>query len=595
MSQYQHFIPKFILRKWGEYVEPLNDGSKSDAAWENAKKRAQRKAGVSALAMKNGFANMVLERRNCGYICGLNNMPENADDLFILTQNAFGVFEGPMSSLSWTSWHFFCPIGPKLLILMRHNDLTPSFEESWARNLHEATVNLNPVIHANPGMVMSWFRDMPVYRSGSPDMFKHFIISSEYVQCINSILLDNASDTTMIIFRNEASLVRALEVFPSSEKRGLKLLVPLREQHNASLTVKASGEQIAKIAVGGHYGYEEYLQGLETVAASLGSNVRLRRTELTSRIALSPRFSEEFVTRYRKLGWDGTDSVWLKDLERATEILTDGVFSDMVQQMRDTVYGTEYALNIFRQRTKSSDRRQVWLSNRLWGAIEHFKIPEKITMLQHLDEVVSDDFWCWGDRIADVCDMFPQDLTSNFLFLTLEVRRAWKRLMSEYPLSGLRPQYHFDLAFSEIGSICNCGMQLVSQQAIAARNSLDARTLEQILRRTVDFDLDDDMSTETQDSISYSPRAWIRPGSKCRAIAVSSGIIWQNGVTAFNLLDARISELVTAITSAVFTLDDQLRWYEKKIPMPSRHAEPSMLTLSSFIDASANACYNLTS
>jgi hypothetical protein len=56
----------------------------------------------------------------------------DVSDEFILTENAYGVFEGPNSYQGWTDWHVFAPTNPRLLVVMRQNIL-----ESYAGLLEE--------------------------------------------------------------------------------------------------------------------------------------------------------------------------------------------------------------------------------------------------------------------------------------------------------------------------------------------------------------------------------------------------------------------------------------------------------------------------
>jgi len=239
-------------------------------------------------------------------------VPADKDDTFILTQNAYGITEGPNSSSGWTSWHFFSPISPRLLIVLRHNDIIPYSDAStWVYTFPDNLINnLGLGIHSDPAMLRSWLRDLAVFppsRCSSNDKqltFQHYPIPGKHVQCVNSVLLENASSTKMIIYPEEKALVRALGFFLQIEKRGLKVSLPINEELNPGLIIKASGDVIKKFMSIDDHGYDSYLDGLERVAAAkLESSAKVRRTIQTPNTeAPTPHLPPLFEARYIKLG-----------------------------------------------------------------------------------------------------------------------------------------------------------------------------------------------------------------------------------------------------------------------------------------------------
>ena len=234
--------------------------------------------------------------------------PENEEDKFLLTQNAYGVFEGPISSWGWTSWHFFSPISPRLLVLLRHKEIGDYRDfPDWPNKAAESRINLDLAIQSDPTMVLSWLRDIPVHNSGRYSeeyLFPHFRIPTKHVQYINSMLLDNASSTQMIIYPDKRALARALEFFLPFEKRGLKVSLPADRDFDTDLILKASGEEIRKIISGQDRGYEAYLQGLERFATTeLGSKAKLKQVLMEPSVqSLLPPMPACFAARYTKLG-----------------------------------------------------------------------------------------------------------------------------------------------------------------------------------------------------------------------------------------------------------------------------------------------------
>jgi hypothetical protein len=47
------------------------------------------------------------------------------------------------------------------------------------------------------------------------------------------------------------------------------------------------------------------------------------------------------------------------------------------------------------------DPHQVWLRNRMWGAVHHFKLRRTPVLAKSLREIVSDDFVGLEDKIVD--------------------------------------------------------------------------------------------------------------------------------------------------------------------------------------------------
>lgn len=171
-------------------------------------------------------------------------------DEFILTENCYNVHEGPNSTalnpktgeyevISWTSYHEFSPISPKLMLILR-SSLLPNAEEdvnqnikTWRRNMYE----LNRSFHVNPDTAISTLEDLPLKkprnsysqilphgiellpgedgsrRSYHRFTFPFFKLNMNQVQRINCILFDNAYLTSAIGFNSEKSLKRSLEYY----------------------------------------------------------------------------------------------------------------------------------------------------------------------------------------------------------------------------------------------------------------------------------------------------------------------------------------------------------------------------------------------
>ena len=149
--------------------------------------------------------------------------PTSSDLEFILTENAFSVFEGPCGPQAWTDYHLFSPISPNLLIVSRsiilgtgnaedeaQLSLPRSFLTSIHRNLgaagesllqdlpvHQARNNYSQIVNGkNEALPVKMSRDKHIF------YFPLFKVTERQVGCINTIFFDNASSTSAIIYRD---------------------------------------------------------------------------------------------------------------------------------------------------------------------------------------------------------------------------------------------------------------------------------------------------------------------------------------------------------------------------------------------------------
>ena len=163
------------------------------------------------------------------YICFCT--PSCELDEFLMTQNAYSVFEGP-NDIVWTDYHLFAPITPKLMIVTRQNVLRSSSE---APEGFGNLVNLMRSQHINPEKATSLLQDLPVAVPAnnyttlvdgkrvlsatrmSPAkhvfFFKFFRTASKHVQLINSVLLEEAYKTECLAFKTKTGLVRAIDAY----------------------------------------------------------------------------------------------------------------------------------------------------------------------------------------------------------------------------------------------------------------------------------------------------------------------------------------------------------------------------------------------
>jgi hypothetical protein len=250
--------------------------------------------------------------------------PEDLQDGFLLTQNAYGVFEGPNSEVGWTDWHNFAQISPKLLIVLRNIWIPPLPSDpifDKTRNDFEKLVALHCSIYSNPASARSWLADLPVERprysyssvqfAGNAKRrahvkatclsdddtfeFKLFELPSSHVQKINSILLDNAPSTELIVFGARSALRRALEFYFQLEHLGFKAWWNFPQEMSRAI--------IGNDGLYNKGDFRKYLIGLEGIGHDIGSEVEVKYpVSKLNMVSLVPDFSAKFESRYRQLG-----------------------------------------------------------------------------------------------------------------------------------------------------------------------------------------------------------------------------------------------------------------------------------------------------
>lgn len=182
--------------------------------------------------------------------------PQSVHDEFILTDNVFGIFEGPNSLAMnpatgeltrgvWTEWHNFAPVSSTLLIILRNNYL-PGNVEGAVANADKIYGTLL-AMHPFPEHAVSILQDLPVRRSANsystvqdnkvvpnagyqgPSLsdqytFECFELESTHVNLINSIFLEEAMTASSVTYKNDSAMVRATQKYLEDTRPGFKVV-----------------------------------------------------------------------------------------------------------------------------------------------------------------------------------------------------------------------------------------------------------------------------------------------------------------------------------------------------------------------------------
>ena len=212
----------------------------------------------------------------------------NTTDEFVLSENAYGVHEGPVDTFFnpgsgklrsglYTEHHTFAPLSPKIMIIFRSYHLPCGVDEGWTQE-QELTHQMLKNMHIDPERAGSILEDLPVEkcrnsytdvidgkavpkpgpsepRSDNKFFFRFFPVSTTHTQLINTVFMENAHSTSSMVFKSLAAMQKALRIFLSDPRPGFKIL------ENTSSDPRFI-----------------YLQQLETIARDTGSPVKATYT-----------------------------------------------------------------------------------------------------------------------------------------------------------------------------------------------------------------------------------------------------------------------------------------------------------------------------
>ena len=220
--------------------------------------------------------------------------PSSPGDEYLLTQNAYSIHEGPVTSFvdpihertmqgSYSEFHKFAVISPKLMLVLRNSFVLPIPEEdahedvrTWREGMFEQIASQ----HGDPRSVRSMLEDLPIRKArnsytkivdgkvvllegedGSLRMnhkfcFRFFPISTNHIDRMNFIMLENAQCVSTIVFKSQPAATRTLKEY---------LATPCELNGNPCFKIVESSPEDQRL---------KFLRKLEKVVRGLGSNVR---------------------------------------------------------------------------------------------------------------------------------------------------------------------------------------------------------------------------------------------------------------------------------------------------------------------------------
>ncbi|KAK5447975.1 hypothetical protein LTS15_009474 [Exophiala xenobiotica] len=423
------------------------------------------------------------------YLCFCT--PEGADEEFVLTQNAYGIFEGPCSYLSWTDWHTFAPVNHRLVIVMRNQflggipNIPSNLADAVARMQRAAVLSLTS-LHEDPSAARSWLENLPVNRPAtsypmlrfSPEVsrpsskftsrdvftFQFFQLPSTFVQRINSIFIEEAILTNTIVYKSSSALRKALESYLGIQKKGFKIAVEKPREGGPEIW-RADHNGVKKMDVAPEYERQSYLGMLERIAWNLGSDCTAKFTLSTPRsIVIMPPLPPTFGPRYKKLGFNDLVRSWLDDEEQARLISLLWLWTNRaVRTERKQIQNS-----MRRERLKlvcNLHPRRAWLHLRLMRLFtDNPQFMLTASRDQYLPGLVAEDNGGPEDVVVDCMSVFSHSRVTRAMMRASGMRQYSELRADDCP--SISKDEYFAAAMSYAGSITDCDLPKLKEAAI---------------------------------------------------------------------------------------------------------------------------------
>ncbi|KAK2764586.1 hypothetical protein FQN54_009281 [Arachnomyces sp. PD_36] len=426
--------------------------------------------------------------------------PSDESDEFLLTENAYAIHEGPVSTIRnletgevrepYTEFHIFGIISPRLILVLRsfllpvpEEDADPEIK-AWRQEMYAQ----NASQHSDPSRANSTLEDLPVSKSRNSytDVvdgklvlkdgedgtarphhkfcFRFFPISAIHVNKINSIMLEESSTISTIAFKTKSSARKALGFYLTTVNSYSKTLLKFEG-------VAGTPESDARLAC---------LKKLEIAAKQLGSDatatdpVQEAEKKLES---LSQKIDEhfsnveppEFMKLYMKLG--GSPRTVLNDMDQAKKMLNVRIKIDVWSKGTEESVREEIRENL-------RDLFCELAPQRVWYYVKYIRSM----LLRGRDKELNEDVMHGPeDVVAKASQIFrtKKDLCRQMYFATINQVHLIKT--PEFDLKGeirltaegaRRLLSTMKIAFSPSGSICDCGITVLESRAQFHRHNV---------------------------------------------------------------------------------------------------------------------------
>ncbi|OBT57412.1 hypothetical protein VE04_02573 [Pseudogymnoascus sp. 24MN13] len=426
--------------------------------------------------------------------------PSEPEDEFLLTENGYGIHEGPVSgrvdpstgqftATSYTEYHVFAVISPRLLIVLRSLILPNPMEDNLQgiREFRQTMYRICASTHTNPNEANSILADLPIskalnsytklmgdslvllngedgtYRADHRFCFQFFPIANCHVNKINGIMLEESHSISTIVFGSRTGARKIFESYLSAPvESGFK-------------TVSGKPDDSRLI----------FLRKLEHVAKQMGSNVvAVYRTAIYRTRNKTPTTDEsdeafarmmeltppeergEHMQLYMRLG--GSYATLMKDMDQARNMMN--------MRIKFDVWST--GLNEHIRNNIRENLRHIFSqlpARRVWYYLKHLR------NIALRDRSIEGSVICEGpdDVIAKVSHVIRGEAIARLMFAVVlnQISLASHPDFEFYPTIISEASWRSisrskQIIFSSAGSICDCGINEIEQKARLLRDKL---------------------------------------------------------------------------------------------------------------------------
>ncbi|PUU82244.1 hypothetical protein B9Z19DRAFT_1075273 [Tuber borchii] len=198
--------------------------------------------------------------------------PQSSEDEFILTDNGFGIFEGPvvydtpnlkstgadgspprLGDPRYTEFHKLAPLSPRLILVLRSNFLRD--EPIWKRkreisrqfDAQPGAVSLLQDLPIKPPKKHYWLpgKSKPVYTLEDEFFFEIYKVKTEQIHVINGLMLQES--VRSITWVSDESLVRSLQAFLRNPDFTIGISLPLLPEVRSFIALRLQKERLLSL------------------------------------------------------------------------------------------------------------------------------------------------------------------------------------------------------------------------------------------------------------------------------------------------------------------------------------------------------------
>ena len=198
--------------------------------------------------------------------------PQSSEDEFILTDNGFGIFEGPVvydtinlrstgadgspprvGDPRYTEFHKLAPLSPRLILVLRSNFLRD--EPIWKRrkeisnqfSVQPGAVSLLQDLPIKPPKIHYWLpgKSKPVHTLEDEFSFEIHKVKTEQIHVINGLMLQES--VRSITWVSDESLVRSLQAFLGNPDFMLRESLPLLPEFRSFIALRYQKQRLLSL------------------------------------------------------------------------------------------------------------------------------------------------------------------------------------------------------------------------------------------------------------------------------------------------------------------------------------------------------------